>query len=307
MAPTKVKGKIGAVHMIINSLGVMIGLATKSLVSSPGEETHSQIWRVLFAVPIILHILRIIVFSTCFRYETPLYLVLRDKTSEAEDILKMIFTKNIDDRMKDVKKDKEATTENGKSKISDLFSKKYRRAFFTVLVVASGLQLVGFSPIFIFTDTFICESAGYNTKIISMFSTLLGAVILVSTIMTTFIVDKFGRRPLLIFGMLFMALLEITYCVIGYTIGLGNPMIKYLIIIWPVFYRISTGTLGFIYISEVLPAVGVAVSTFLSWILGFLCVQTFMPLVDAISVKGVMAIYAAFCVFFHAVLLYICD
>ena len=292
MVPVHLKGIMASISMTFQAAGIFLSLAAGFIVPEIGNP--SQIWRILFGLPIIFHALRAGVFQYVYHYETPLYLVMNDKVEEAIRVLKKLYTKNILRHLEKIQKDKEALTLNGNPSMRDMLSPKYRRAFLVGLFVMAGNQFCGFSPIFMFFNIFIADSAGNNPETISFFATLMGTVSVIAAIVANMFIERFGRKPLLIYGMGLMCITQTLYAFIGYFFGLENSLLKYLIIIWPIFYRISVGTLAYVNAAEVAPSAGVSMIVCSNWVFAFMNVQSFLPLLNVIGVNGIMIVYALF-------------
>lgn len=298
MAPVKMKGTMSSISMVVLTFGVMMGLSMSFFVPTGEGAENSGAWRWLMAVPILINAVRLSVLLLVFKFETPFYLTLEGNTTEARRVLEMIYTDNIDQHMQKVIKDKEATTSAaGNLTLRDLISPRYRKASMMGLVLATALQLTGFSPIFMFFNVFAAESADNDQNTLALFSTLLGFISFLSTLSCALVIEKFGRRPLMIYGTLFLFILEMLYFLVRLVDGPENAGLKYLMIIWPIFYRLSVGTLGFVYISELLPSAGVAFATFINWFCSFFLVQTLLPIADLIGANGWMFFYASFSLF----------
>lgn len=298
MAPLQLKGIMSTISMIFVSLGTLFGLAMSFLVPNGEDATNNEMWRLIMGFPISFNIGRILLLVFIFKYETPIYLAIRGNITEARMALQLIYTDNIDQHMQKVMKDKEATTSaKGDLTLKDLITPRYRKAFFMGTVIGASRQLTGFGPIFMFFNTFTAESAGNDLDTLALFSTLLGVISLVFSLITTVIVERFGRRPLMVCGTCLMFIDEVLYILVRLFDGPANVSLKYLVILWPVFYRLSDGTLGFAYISELLPSAGASFTTFVNWFCSFLLVQTVLPLGSWIGANGLMTVYASFTLF----------
>ena len=295
MAPTQIKGSMGTLSMAFMAFGGLVAFGANFLVPDIVTGRESQIWRLIFAFGIVLHVIRLAIFRFIFTFETPFYLVLKDKIEEAETSLGQIYHQNIDQHLKRVEKDKEASLSNGNLTFIDLFSDKYRKATLMVGLLAVGNQVCGFSPVFMFYNVLIQESANNNVETISLFATLMGVLSFTFTIVTVFITERYGRKPLLMIGMFVMFLIEALFALIGFSFGSDSSSLKYILLFWPIFYRISVGSLCFPYAAEVLPAIGVSFSVVTNWVVAFAIVQSFLPLVEMIQVEGVMLFLALSC------------
>jgi len=290
MVPVQLKGIMSSISMTFQASGIFLSLAAGFFVPEIGR--YSEFWRLLSGLPIVFHVVRALIFQYVFKYETPLYLVMNDRVEEAKEVLQSIYTANLDKHMDKVLKDKEALTMNGNPTMRDMLSPKYRRAFLVGIFVMSGIQFCGFSPIFMFFNIFIAESADNNPETISLFATMMGVMSVIAAIAANIFVEKYGRRPLLIYGMGLMCITQTLYAVTGYILGQDSSLLKYIIMIWPLFYRISVGTLAYVNAAEVAPSVGVSMIVCSNWVFAFINVQSFLPMLKMIGVNGVMLVYA---------------
>ena len=118
MAPSKLKGIMSSISMVVLTFGIMISLAAFFM---PNETEESETSRVLIGVPILFSLFRISVLLFVFKFETPVCLVLQGKTSDAREVLEIIYTDNIDQHLQKVIKDKEAmTSTSGSLSVKDL-------------------------------------------------------------------------------------------------------------------------------------------------------------------------------------------
>lgn len=154
---------------------------------------------------------------------------MQDREKEAKEVLEQIYTDNIEKHYQKVVKDKNAVAAHGNPTMMDMFSPKYRKAFLVVIFVMSGIQFCGFSPIFMFFNVFIAESADNDAGTISVFATMMGVISLIASILANVFVERFGRRPLLTYGMGLMCISQGLYAFIGYVGGSGNPLLTLLL------------------------------------------------------------------------------
>ena len=296
MSPLALKGKMGAISVAMLSSGLLLGFAMEFFVPDLVEGKDSQIWRLLFGFAAIFHVTRIAILTRVYNFDTPIYLVLNDKIGEAKEVLSRFYTANIEEHLERVIRDKEAILSGGTLTIKDLFTPKYRNATLMAFLCIAGTQMNGFTPIIMFCNMFIKDSAGGDPETIKLFSNLWGFVSFAFTITTTLIVERFGRRSLMITFTACLFVTKFVFALITFIDGPSNPLLKYLLVfLWPAFYRLSAGTLAFGYCSEVLPSIGVSVALVFCWILGFLTVQTFIPLSKVFGIGGLMFIWSLFC------------
>jgi len=297
MSPISIKGIMSSISMSLLSFGVTLGLSVQLVVPDPSEAEGSQIWRILFALPLLFHLSRLSVLKYFLNYETPLYLAMQDKIDGVRDVLKVIYTDNIERHLQRVLHDKNkmVSKSGGSITLADMFSPRYKKAFYISLFIMAGVQMSGFTPVFVFFNVYISDSANNNSNEMALFATIMGIISFLSAILANIIVDKLGRKVLFVVGMAFMTVIEFLYIFIVYFDGTDNSSLKYILSLWPLPFRISTGTLAFIYVPELLPSVGVAMASFLNWGLAFVNVQSCLAIVHSIGTEGSLMIHGVFC------------
>ncbi|XP_019872311.2 facilitated trehalose transporter Tret1-like [Aethina tumida] len=167
--------------LLINVIGVNLNIKYTALISS------------LFPV---LHFL-----TFYFMPESPYYLIMRGKKEEAKESLQ-VFNRNEDigehfQRVSDaVEQDKQAT-----GSIWDLFTvRSNRRAAVIVFGLRAFQQFSGIAAIMFYAKIIFQEASG---DISANLSTIIYFIIqLVVSLLSSFLVDKTGRRPLLIFSII---------------------------------------------------------------------------------------------------------
>ena len=180
MAPTQIKGAMGTISMAFIALGGLLAFAAAFFVPNIDENETSQVWRLIFGFAMIFNILRLLMFLLAFKFETPFYFVLTNDLPGARNALKQVYNDNVETHLCRVMKDKEASMSNGDLKSIDLFSPKYINATLIVLLLSAGIQMSGFSPISMFLNVLIQDSANNDPEILSLFATLMGVISFIS-------------------------------------------------------------------------------------------------------------------------------
>jgi len=172
-----------------------------------------------------------------------------------------------------------------------------------VLIMASGLflfqNLSGIDGILYYAPE-IFLSVGFEQQTGAILATIgLGAVNLLATIGAMLVVDRLGRRPLLIFGCLGAAL---SLLAVGLTVGAGgNDSIVTVVGLacFIVAFAVSLGPLPYVLMSEVFPlrvrARGMSLAAGTSWLLNVVVAMTFLLLLDGLGAGPTFLVYAGIC------------
>ena len=135
-------------------------------------------------------------------------------------------------------------------------------------------------------------------KMFSFDSTITGTVNLVFTFVAIRAVDGWGRRKLMLFGSLGLA---ITYLTLGisYSIGLSGYIVLFIIVLAIAIYAMSLAPITWVILSEIFPnrvrGAAMAAATSILWIASTLLVLLFPFIKKAINISGAFWIYAAIC------------
>ena len=252
-------------------------------------------WRWMFALTAIPALLFFI--GTLFVPESPRWLTKNGRKERARRILARIGgAAHADAELADI----EATLVNETARVNfrALLEPRLRR----VLVLGVGLavfqQWCGINVIFNYAEE-IFRAAGYDISSVLSNIAWTGSVNLVFTFVAIGVVDRRGRRPLMLFG---AAGLAGIYALMGagYALGLkGLPMLL-LVLAAIACYGMSLAPITWVIISEIFPnrirGAAVAVATTSLWAACFLLTYSFPILNKSLGSAGSFWLYALICV-----------
>lgn len=252
-------------------------------------------WRYMFGSEAIVALTFTIL--VCFVPESPRYLALMGKDAKALAILSRINGQKAATAILDTIK----STVNVKTE--KLFS-------FGVMVIFVGVmlsvfqQVVGINAVLYYAPR-IFDSMGMGNLMVQ--TVIMGVVNIVFTLVAVFTVERIGRKPLLIYGSIGMALG-------AFGVALSNivslpPLVPVVsIMVYSASFMFSWGPICWVLISEIFPntirSAAVAIAVAFQWIFNFIVSSTFVPLYnmsmgdmgDKFGHCFVYALYAAICV-----------
>lgn len=285
---------------------MILGEHTNPIIEKVGETLYSVHpssdmwtiqtgWRYMFGSEAIVAVIFTIL--VCFVPESPRYLALVGKDSKALAILSRINGRKAAGEILDaIKSTVEVKTEK-------LFS-------FGIMVIFVGVMLsvfqqaVGINAVLYYAPR-IFDSMGMGNPMVQ--TVIMGIVNIVFTLVAVFTVEKLGRKPLLIWGSIGMAIGAIG-------VALSNiinvsPLVPVVsIMIYSASFMFSWGPICWVLISEIFPntirSAAVAIAVAFQWIFNFIVSSTFVPLYNMsmgdMGVKFghcfVYAMYGAICV-----------
>jgi sugar porter (SP) family MFS transporter len=306
IAPAAVRGKLVSLNQLTIVVGILLAqIVNWALVRNlPAGATDEFIrtswygqqgWRWMFgltAVPSLLFFA-----SMFFVPESPRWLAAKGKASQAEQILTRIGGERY--ARTALLEARAGQAETGVStNFRTLFEPRMRRVIALGVTLAVFQQWCGINVIFNYAEE-IFRAAGYDIKDVLKNIAWTGSVNLVFTFVALGVVDRGGRRPLMLLG---SAGLAAIYVLMGacYAAGVqGWPMLV-LVLAAIGCYAMSLAPVTWVVISEIFPtrirgaAMSVAVSSL--WIACFILTYTFPLLNAALGPAGTFWIYGAICV-----------
>lgn len=235
-----------------------------------------------------------------FLPESPRWLVGHGRVSEAREILRRTRgTADVDAELREIESVSETSQERGNWR--DLFHAALRPALIVGIGLAILQQITGINTV-IYYAPLIIQRAGISSASGSILATAgIGVVNVVMTIVSMWLIDRVGRRPLLLTGIAGMA---ITLGILGWVFhsASGTPALSWLAVISMMCYvasfAISLGPIFWLLIAEIYPlkvrssAEGLA-ATF-NWLSNLVVSLTFLTLLHAIGPTRTFWIYALF-------------
>ncbi|OGN55848.1 MAG: hypothetical protein A3D96_00155 [Chlamydiae bacterium RIFCSPHIGHO2_12_FULL_44_59] len=288
MSPASNRGAL----VSLNQLCITIGILIAYIVSYYFGETSD--WRGMFGFAFIPMAIQCI--GLFFIAETPSWLRTHHKLQAAEKVLKLIHG-SMSASLKEVR---QADDASNKKSWHALFAPSVKQPFLIGIGMAVFQAITGINTVIYYAPR-IFELAGFEKTQMALFATILvGAINVVITVIALWLIDRVGRRPLLITGLIGMAfsliVLGTTFLFKGDALGLAAVASM---LVYVAFFAVSLGPVAWLIISEVYPlgirgrAMGIA--TFANWTANYIVSLTFLTLIEQLTITGTFWLYAAIC------------
>lgn len=291
VAPAKYRGTL----VLVNAIMITGGEAIAFLVDYALAPTES--WRTMFGVAIIPAIALFI--GMLFAPETPRWLVLKGLTDKARKILaKTRPASEVDAELADIKR----TLTNKGSKWKELFTAKVRPVLIIGLLLGILQQFSGINTVMYYGPT-IFEHAGFHSASSQIFSTFgMGLVNTVMSVVSVIIIDRLGRRKLLLTGLI-TAAVSLAFISMIFSNSIHIPYSNWIallcMVVYIAGYSISIGNLFWLIISEIYPlnirSTAMSLVTAVQWGANFLVAMTFLTILDLIGISHTFMIYGIMC------------
>lgn len=237
------RGRLGALYQFFLVFGILIAFFSNYLLQGFDGEND---WRWMLgveAIPAVLY--TILVFNVP---KSPRWLLHKKHAEQqALEILHKIYDpKEARLQLNIIKDELHKTTDH-----VNLFSKRYKTPLILAFLIAFFNQLSGINFILYYAPE-ILEKAGLATQD-SLFSSIaIGVVNLVFTIIGVQLIDKLGRKQLLIIGS-FGYIISLTVVAWGFYSGASSTVLLTFILIFIASHAIGQGAVIWVFISEIFP------------------------------------------------------
>ena len=160
--------------------------------------TDENVWRWMLGIELIPALLY---FSLLFFVpKSPRWLYLNDQISIAKEVLVNIYGKERGElEIKSIEENSSADKNKSKLKIQDLFKPSFRFILIVGLMVGILQQITGINAVY-FYATSIFKQTGIGTDAAFSSGVLLSTISVIFTFVAIYLIDRMGRRPLLLIG-----------------------------------------------------------------------------------------------------------
>ena len=292
-SPVEKRGSLVSTYQLAITIGILGSYLTGLAIGG------AHAWRLMFAlgaVPALLFLL-----GLAFLPESPRWLALRGTVTEARASLRRLRPAGWDVDAEIDSVIVAATAEKGRaSGFRALLSPTVRPA----LVVAVGLfflqQLSGINAVIYYAPE-IFSHAGFDGEQTRVLATIgIGTVNCLTTVLAVVLIDRLGRRPLLVLGFLGAAA---TMLLIALAVTLPALVPSWLVIVLLLLYiasfAVSIGPLPHVMMSEIFPmrvrGPGMSAASISNWGFNFLVVFAFPVLLAGPGLAATFSLFAAIC------------
>lgn len=277
IAPAKWRGWLVGLFQFNIVAGILLAYLSNYLIGQTGLGENE--WRWMLGVSGIPALLFFIMLFGIPR--SPRWLMQQRRAGEARQVLVDIGEQNVEAELEDIRLSIDA--EHGHAK-EPLFMRKYRLPIFLAITIGMFNQLSGINAILYYLND-IFAKAGFSKVSGDLQSVLIGFTNLVFTVLAMTIIDRAGRKTLLLIGSVGCAL-----CLGGvaaiFLSGSHEGWLVWLLVGFIASFAFSQGAVIWVYIGEVFPnrvrAKGQSLGSSTHWIMNAIISFSF-PVIAGIS------------------------
>jgi sugar porter (SP) family MFS transporter len=270
LAPARLRGRLVGLFQINIVLGILLAYFSNYEIGKLGLGADEWRWQFgVAAIPAILFLVMLFGIPPSARW-----LVTQKRIDEARAVLISMGAEDSENELREiiasVHLEREQTSE-------PLFVRKHRLPIFLAITIGMFNQLSGINAILYYLND-IFAAAGYSKISGDLQAVAIGAMNLVATLLGMTLIDKLGRKTLLLIGSVGTALCLAGVAEIFSTHAHQNYLI-WLLITYIAFFAVSQGAVIWVYIGEVFPnrvrSKGQALGSSAHWIMNAIIAYTF--------------------------------
>lgn len=312
IAPAAIRGRLSSLQQLAIVLGLFFAFLSNYLFANAAGTAGSpfwfgfEAWQWMFWAEIIPSV--VFFLGLLFIPESPRYLVAAGRPTTARAVLTRLGNPDVDQKVREIQ---ETLKTGHRPRMSDLYDPVIKRIH-PILWVGIGLatfqQLVGINVVFYYGEI-LWRAAGFSESDALLQNVISGAVNIGSTFVAIALVDKLGRRPLLIFGSIGMAftLGALTWIFASSPVDeqgklalAGSTGLSALIAAnaYIFCFGVSWGPVMWVMLGEMFQnqfrGAALSVSGFFQWISNFAITMTFPILLGSFGLGGAYGLYTVF-------------
>ncbi|WP_020520685.1 sugar porter family MFS transporter [Catelliglobosispora koreensis] len=204
IAPAKMRGRLGSLQQLAIVLGIFVALLTDYLLAeAAGGDPNASVpwggaaWRWMFATAVIPAAIYAILALQI--PESPRYLVRRGMIQQAKEVLTRVLGGNVDQKVIEIKQSLAGASDQIKLSALKGSALGLKPIVWVGILLSVFQQFVGINVIFYYSSS-LWASVGFSQSNSLLITVITSVTNIVTTLIAIALVDKIGRKPLLIIG-----------------------------------------------------------------------------------------------------------
>jgi len=287
VSPARWRGRLVGVFQFNVVSGILVAYLSNYLLGRLGFGGAEWRWKLgVAALPALIFLLMLFGIP-----RSPRWLAQKGRLAEARQALERVGAENAESALAEIVASIDAAHGHGEE---PLFVRKYRRPVLLAVSLAMFNQLSGINAILYYLND-IFARAGYSKVSGDLQAVAIGATNLLFTVIAMSVIDRVGRKALLVVGAAGTAVCQGAVAYVFWS-GRHEAMLLWLLVGFIGFFAFSQGAVIWVYLSEIFPnrvrAQGQSLGSFTHWIMNAIISWVF-PTVAAASGALPFAFFAA--------------
>ena len=254
IAPARIRGRLVGLVQFNIVLGILLAYLSNYIIQMIITD-EKVAWRWMLGVMLIPSVVFLLLLVSV--PETPRWLMSRGRDKEAVEISRRLCSTQAESEEQIAEIRQQLAADRTKGSLSDFFSRRYSKVIILAFIIAMCNQLSGINAILYYAPE-VMKEAGASKDDAYLMSVAVGIMNLIATMAALTVIDKIGRRSLMIVGS------------IGYLLSLGfltgvmfmyeghfNPTSSLLVLVGLLFFiaahAFGQGSVIWVFISEIFP------------------------------------------------------
>lgn len=294
IAPEHIRGALVSLNQLLITIGILIAYGVNYYFAAAGD------WRAMFLAGVIPG--TVLLIGMFLMPRSPRWLMFMNRPADAAAVLKKIRgTADVSDELGQIER---SVRTEGAGTWSDLVAPAVRLPLLLGVGLAILQQATGINTVIYYAPT-IFQFAGLAEATASIAATVgIGVVNVVVTLIAIWLVDRAGRRPLLLWSLagmgIAMLILGVGFALENSGAGMAAVSLGQItaasLIIYVAAFALGLGPIFWLLIAEIYPlsvrGLAMSLATVTNWAANFIIAVTFLSLVDLIGESGVFLLYA---------------
>lgn len=293
ISPPQFRGRLVAITQFNIVFGILAAYMSNYGVAL--ADLGQDEWRVMFGIEALP---AAVFFALMFlNPRSPRWLVARGRSAEAAAVLEKVGAADVRKELREIE---ESLAAMGARAVESVFQRKYRRPVLLAVAISTFNQLSGINALMYYAPH-IFRMAGAETDASLAQAVVVGCTNLVFTMTAMLVIDKIGRRKIMVVGSIGYIVSLAATAAAFYTYGtdftpFGGTVVLTSLMVFIASHAFGQGSVIWVYLSEIFPnavrAQGQALGSFTHWVFAALISWTF-PMIAEVSGGHTFAFYSS--------------
>ncbi|MBV5314498.1 MAG: sugar porter family MFS transporter [Prolixibacteraceae bacterium] len=290
LAPAKYRGTLVSLNQLAIVIGILVAFFSNYLLVDTGENNWRWMLLVMAAPAVLLF------FSLFLVPESPRWLVARGRNNDAFNVL--VKTSGKEFAASELKEIEETLKNQEESTFSDLLAPKIKPLLFIGIILSVFQQITGINTIMYYAPK-IFANVGQSNDSALLQTILIGGTNLVFTLVAMVLIDRFGRKLLIVIGSTGMTLMLAGLSALYFTNQTSGVLVLVFILGYIAFFAASLGPALWVVATELFPnrlrSKGMSIAIVSLWIACTVVSIAFPVMLEKLSGGITFLIFALIC------------